>query len=72
MELDRASREELLRVPGIGPKAADAILAARRRGRITHLSHLRALGVRDVQKAAPFVLLDGRPPAHQMELLTAG
>ncbi|GIV79262.1 radical SAM protein [Litorilinea aerophila] len=68
VELNRAGREELLRVPGIGPKAADAILAARRRGRITQLSHLRALGVRDVQKAAPFVLLDGRQPAQQMAL----
>lgn len=29
VELNRADRQELLRVPGIGPRAADAILAAR-------------------------------------------
>src|SRR5262245_24479159 len=31
VELLRASREELLRVPGIGPRAADQLLAVRRR-----------------------------------------
>src|SRR5258706_13439352 len=40
VEIMTARREQLLRVPGIGPIAAEAILRARRRGRLTELSHL--------------------------------
>ena len=43
IDIMRASRQQLLRVPGIGPVGADAILKARRVGRITDLSHLRQL-----------------------------
>jgi predicted DNA-binding helix-hairpin-helix protein len=68
VELNRASRRELLQVPGIGPKAADAILAARRQGMITELSQLRAFGVRDLSAVSPFVLLNGRQPAQQLAL----
>lgn len=69
VELNRADRHQLLRVPGIGPKYADAILRARRRGTLTDLAHLRAIGVRDLQKTSPFILLDGRRPARQLALL---
>ncbi|MCC6166574.1 MAG: radical SAM protein [Caldilineaceae bacterium] len=69
IEINRATRGELLRIPGIGPIAADAILQARRQGRLRELSHLRALGVRDVGKCAPYILLDGRRPALQLTLL---
>jgi predicted DNA-binding helix-hairpin-helix protein len=68
VEINRAGRRQLLRVPGIGPKLADAILRARRRGVLTDLAHLRALGVRDLQKASPFILLNGRRPAQQLAL----
>src|ERR1700693_522094 len=40
IEIMKASRRQLLRVPGIGPAAADAILKARRLDRLTDLSHL--------------------------------
>ncbi|MCY3993798.1 MAG: radical SAM protein [Caldilineaceae bacterium] len=68
IELNRADRPTLLRVPGIGPKSADRILRARRQGNLTDLQHLRALGVPSPQKAAPYVLLNGRQPAFQMSL----
>lgn len=68
VELNRADRQTLLRVPGIGPKSADRILRARGQGRLTDLKELRALGVPSPQKAAPYVLLNGRQPAHQMVL----
>ncbi len=68
VEIMRASRDELLRIPGIGPKGADAILRARRKGRLTDLSHLRALGVRAPERAAPYILLDGRRPPRQLPL----
>jgi predicted DNA-binding helix-hairpin-helix protein len=68
IEVNRAGRAELLRVPGIGPVAADAILQASKRATLRELSQLRALGVRDVDKAAPYILLNGRPPFRQLSL----
>jgi predicted DNA-binding helix-hairpin-helix protein len=69
VEVMHASRRELLRVPGIGPKGAEAILRARRRGRLTGLAHLRAVGVAAALRAAPYILLDGRRPPQQLPLL---
>ena len=68
IEIMRASRDQLMRIPGIGPKAADNILKARRSGHLTDLSHLRALGIRAPEQAAPFILLDGHQPAVQLSL----
>ncbi len=68
VEIMTATREQLLRVPGIGPKAADAILHARRRGRITDISHLQQLSIRAPQQAVPYILLDGHSAATQMHL----
>ncbi len=63
-----AHRRALLRVPGISPKTAEAILAARRRGALRDLRDLRAVGAL-AARAAPFVLLDGRRPEVQLRLL---
>jgi len=68
VEIMTATREQLLHVPGIGPKAADAILRARRLGRITDISHLQQLSIRAPQQAAPYILLDGHKAATQMSL----
>jgi predicted DNA-binding helix-hairpin-helix protein len=67
IEINRAEKNQLLRIPGIGVKGADAILSARRSGRLRDLSALRKLGI-IVPRAAPYVLLDGRRPAGQMTL----
>ena len=66
VDVMRASRRELLHVPGIGPRGADAILRARRQGRLTDLAHLRAIGIRAPEQIAPYILLDGRRPAQQL------
>jgi predicted DNA-binding helix-hairpin-helix protein len=63
-----ASRDQLLRVPGIGPVGADAILRARRLGRLTDLTHLRQLQIRAPEQAASYILLDGARPVLQMRL----
>ncbi len=68
VEIMTAGREELLRVPGVGPKGAEKILQARARGRIRDLSHLRQIGLRGVDAAAPYLLLDGQRPLRQMRL----
>jgi putative DNA modification/repair radical SAM protein len=81
LDVNRASKEELLRVPGFGRKAVDRILAARRHtairaGDLTRLHIPRA-------KALPFIVLPDhrprtldelalgerlRPPARQLAL----
>jgi len=68
VEIMTASREQLLRVPGIGPFGANAILRARRLGRLTDLSHLRQLNIRAPEQVAQYILLDGHRPATQMNL----
>src|ERR1700726_3609978 len=44
LELMTARRDQLLRIPGIGPVGADAILNARRQGKLTSLTDLQKLG----------------------------
>jgi predicted DNA-binding helix-hairpin-helix protein len=67
VELNKADRETLLRVPGIGPKSAEVIVSARQRSRIKGLVDLKALGVNS-SRPAPFVLLDGKRPEYQLPL----
>jgi predicted DNA-binding helix-hairpin-helix protein len=66
VEVNRASLEELLRVPGIGPKSARAILSARRQGRLVDWSSLAKLGV-STRRAGPFLLVNGRSAARQLQ-----
>jgi predicted DNA-binding helix-hairpin-helix protein len=65
VEVNTADRHDLLRVPGIGPKGVERVLAARRDRRLYDLGQLRKLGIVS-ERAAPFVLLDGRAPARQL------
>ena len=69
VEINRADRKTLLRVPGIGPKGADSILKARRKGALRELTHLGKIGIRAPLQAAPYILLDGRRPPQQLRLL---
>ncbi|MDM8532374.1 helix-hairpin-helix domain-containing protein [Anaerolineales bacterium HSG25] len=68
VELNRASRSELLRVPGIGPKTATAIINARRVGQLTDIEHLKQLKAQ-TNRAAPYILLNGQRPGYQLSLL---
>jgi predicted DNA-binding helix-hairpin-helix protein len=67
VEINQADRDLLLRIPGIGPKGARSILQNRRINNIRQLSDLQAIGV-SPYRPAPFVLLDGRRPDHQLRL----
>lgn len=71
VDVNSAGREELLRVPGIGPRAADRILAARRQRGLHSLRALQLMGARS-QTAAPFVVFSGRrasdDPGAQLRL----
>ncbi len=65
LEINKADKRELLRIPGIGPKNADAILLARRSGKLRDLTALRKLGI-VIARVAPFVLLDGKRADTQL------
>jgi predicted DNA-binding helix-hairpin-helix protein len=70
VEINKADRHDLLRIPGIGPRSADAILSARGKGdkvRFHSLADLRQIGVNPT-RAAPYILIDGKQPSHQMRL----
>jgi putative DNA modification/repair radical SAM protein len=60
MDVNRADRERLLRVPGLGVKAVDRILQVRRYKRVT-LEDVRRL-TRGVAKLKPFLVTDDWSP----------
>lgn len=62
LDINKADREALLRVPGLGAKGVDKILAARARGRLRYADLARLAS--SVRKIAPFVTTpDWRPGA---------
>jgi putative DNA modification/repair radical SAM protein len=65
VNLNRAPRERLLRVPGLGTRNVDRILIARRHGalRIADLARLRA----PMQKLLPFVQLADHHPRNRLD-----
>ena len=67
IEVNRASRKSLLRVPGIGPRSVGRILHERRETHFRSLADLRSIGA-IAGRAAPFILLDGKRPAYQLAL----
>jgi predicted DNA-binding helix-hairpin-helix protein len=67
IEINRADRNELIRIPGIGVKGAEAILRARRISKLKDLPSLQKLGIY-VPRAAPYILINGRRVAQQLSL----
>jgi len=67
IEINRAERRDLIRIPGIGPKGAESILRARRINKLNDLSALRKLGI-IVERSSPFILLNGKRTANQLSL----
>ncbi len=67
IELNRASQEELLRIPGIGPLSARRIVQIRRTHKIVAIEQLARIGA-DEKRAVPFILLGGRAPTYQPPL----
>jgi putative DNA modification/repair radical SAM protein len=66
LDVNRASREELLRVPGFGAKAVDRIIATRRVTSIRSADLARLHIPRN--KALPFIILsDHRPSPHLLD-----
>ena len=67
IEINRATREELLRIPGIGPKGAAAILKARCHHTIRDLSALEKIGIH-TKRSVSYILMDGRQAPKQLQL----
>jgi len=65
IDLNTAPRELLLRVPGLGVRAVQQLVAARRHRRL-RAEDLRRLRV-PVARVMPFVQLDGHRPARALE-----
>ncbi|OWJ75556.1 putative DNA modification/repair radical SAM protein [Haematobacter genomosp. 1] len=65
VDVNRAERELLLRVPGFGVKTVDRILSSRRERRLRY-EHLLRLGAA-MRKAAPFVTAEGWRPTRRPE-----
>ncbi|MBN1230363.1 MAG: radical SAM protein [Anaerolineales bacterium] len=68
VEINRADKQSLLRVPGIGLRGAANILLARKQGKISTLEDLHKIGIRS-KRTAPFILLNGKRPEYQLGLL---
>lgn len=56
VEINGLGKEELLRIPGVGPKTAERIASHKRK--ITSMLQLHKLGV-NLPKALPFIKIDG-------------
>jgi predicted DNA-binding helix-hairpin-helix protein len=69
IEINKAEKRDLIKIPGIGLKGAEAILNARRLGKLRDLSSLKKLGI-IAERAAPYLLMDGRKTAVQPALFT--
>ncbi len=67
IEVNKAAREQLLRIPGFGPLAVKQIIASRKTHPITDISNLVKMGI-SIKRAAPFVLLEGKKPVYQPSL----
>ena len=68
IEINRVDNHELLRVPGIGPKSAKAIMSARTKNKLYNPEELHAFGV-NLKRAAPFILINGKRVAYQTSFL---
>lgn len=70
--LNLATSEDLMRLPGIGKKRAEAILALRERlggrfKRVSDLLRIRGIGPRRLKQIAPLLVLDPPPPPPEKE-----
>jgi predicted DNA-binding helix-hairpin-helix protein len=68
VEINQANKEQLLRIPGIGPKGAATLLRERRKNRLRSVEELRNIGINPT-RVVPFILLDGHRPSRQLSFL---
>ena len=64
IEINTATYQQLLKIPGIGPKSAHKLIKSRVHGKIRDMNTLKMWGIASA-RASRFILLDGHPPAYQ-------
>ena len=67
LEINRAEKEKLLRVPGLGPIAVTRVISARTSSPIREPNDLRRLS-KTAYLAMPYLLFNGRLPSGQLAL----
>lgn len=65
VDLNLANRQQLLRIPGIGPVNAAKIMRARMQNKLKQINDLHILGIQ-TNKMIPYILLDGKKPIQQL------
>jgi competence protein ComEA len=65
LDLNQATADEFQRIPGIGPKLAEAIVAARETKPLASVDELRrrvkGVGAKTLEKVRPFVIVKSQP-----------
>ena len=67
VDINRAKPEELQRLPGIGPRMSERIVATRAKGPFRSADELRrvpGIGAKTLERLRPYVTVDGRAPAE--------
>lgn len=67
IEINNADYQQLIRIPGIGPKSARSIIQQRKEQKIQSLADLSRLGINS-NRPASFILVDGKRPNQQLRL----
>lgn len=67
IEINHAPKQSLLRIPSIGPARASSIINLRKQKKIRSFSILRKRNLISLQ-SAPYILIDGKSPAQQLQL----
>jgi len=65
IEINRADKQQLLRIPGIGPKGAKAIIMARSNHKLSTIDELINFGI-NTKRAGPYILVNGRHIPNQL------
>ncbi|MBT3239765.1 MAG: radical SAM protein [Chloroflexi bacterium] len=68
IEINKAEKEELIRIPGIGHKGVQSILQNRKHHKVKSIQQLKRMGI-GTKNARDFILLDGKRPARQTSFL---
>jgi competence protein ComEA len=64
IDINRATLEELQRLPGIGPKLSQRIIDERAKGHFQSVEDLRrvsGIGPRTVERLRPYIIIESRP-----------
>jgi len=69
IELNTAGFDELIKIPGVGPKTARVIIHKRRIHQLRDITQIKQLGI-SINRARKYILLDGQRPPYQIKLFS--